>query len=113
MHYVYIFRSYIEYLESQQWCNRSRLRCFGSLEFGGLLPEIFGGRLPERAYIVYDPILGGEKYLKYFKRFAGAKKNIAKTEQFYLKTFDPFLISLFAHTKIRFKNTPLTKVHDN
>ena len=28
----------------------------------------------ERAYIVYDPMLGGEKYLKYFKRFAGAKK---------------------------------------
>ena len=51
------------------------VRCFGSLEFGGLLPEIFGGRLPERAYIVYDPILGGEKYLKYFKRFAGAKKH--------------------------------------
>ena len=27
----------------------------------------------ERAYTVYDPILGGEKYLKYFKRFVGAK----------------------------------------
>ena len=27
----------------------------------------------ERAYTVYDPIVGGEKYLKYFKRFAGAK----------------------------------------
>ena len=24
----------------------------------------------ERAYIVYDPILGGEKFLKNFKRFA-------------------------------------------
>ena len=23
----------------------------------------------ERAYTVYDPILGGERYLKYFKRF--------------------------------------------
>ena len=27
----------------------------------------------ERAYAVYDPILGEEKYLIYFKRFAGAK----------------------------------------
>ena len=27
----------------------------------------------ERAYTVYDPILGEEKYLIYFKRFAGAK----------------------------------------
>ena len=27
----------------------------------------------ERAYTVNDPILGGEKYLKYFKHFAGAK----------------------------------------
>ena len=27
----------------------------------------------ERAYTLYDPVLGGEKYLKYFTRFAGAK----------------------------------------
>ena len=27
----------------------------------------------ERTYTVYDPILGEEKYLIYFKRFAGAK----------------------------------------
>ena len=27
----------------------------------------------ERVYTVYDPILGEEKYLIYFKRFAGAK----------------------------------------
>ena len=27
----------------------------------------------ERAFTVYDPILGEEKYLIYFKRFAGAK----------------------------------------
>ena len=27
----------------------------------------------ERAYTVYDPILGEEKYLIYLKRFAGAK----------------------------------------
>ena len=27
----------------------------------------------ERAYTVYDPMLGEEKYLIYFKRFAGAK----------------------------------------
>ena len=27
----------------------------------------------ERAYTTYDPVLGEEKYLKYFKRFAGAK----------------------------------------
>ena len=27
----------------------------------------------ERAYTVYDLILGGEKYLKPFKRFAGVK----------------------------------------
>ena len=54
----------------------------------------------ERAYIVYYPILGEEMYLKYFKRFAGAK-NLAKTEQFDLKIFDSILIALFAHTKIR------------
>ena len=64
----------------------------------------------ERAYIVYDPMLGGEKYLKYFKRFAGAK-NLAKTEQFDLKTFDPISISLFAHTKIRSKNTPPAELY--
>ena len=27
----------------------------------------------ERAYTTDDPVLGEEKYLKYFKRFAGAK----------------------------------------
>ena len=27
----------------------------------------------EPAYTIYDPVLGGEKLLKYFKRFAGAK----------------------------------------
>ena len=26
----------------------------------------------ERAYPIYDPVIGGEKYLKCFKRFAGA-----------------------------------------
>ena len=63
----------------------------------------------ERAYIVYDPIVGGGKYLKNFKRFAGAK-NLATTEQFDLNTFDPFSISLFAHTKIRSKITPPSRV---
>ena len=33
----------------------------------------FCGGEGERAYTVYDPILGEEKYLIYFKRFAGAK----------------------------------------
>ena len=59
----------------------------------------------ERAYIVYDPILGGEKYLKYFKRFTGAE-NLAKADRIDLKTFDPLSISLSAHTTIRSKNTP-------
>ena len=27
----------------------------------------------ERAYTIYDPVLGGEKYLKIFKRFERAK----------------------------------------
>ena len=27
----------------------------------------------ERAFTIYDPVLGGKMYLKYFKRFAGAK----------------------------------------
>ena len=27
----------------------------------------------ERAYTIYDPVLGGEKNIKCFKRFAGAK----------------------------------------
>ena len=48
----------------------------------------------------------GEKYLKYFERFAAGAKNQAKTEQFDLKTFDPFSISLFVPTKIRSKDTP-------
>ena len=38
---------------------------------------VVGAGLPdgegERAYTVYDPILGEEKYPIYFKRFAGAK----------------------------------------
>ena len=68
---------------------------------GGDLCDVEG----ERAYIVYDPIIGWEKYVKLFKRFPGAK-NLAKTEQFDVKSFDPFSILLFAHTKIRSKNNP-------
>ena len=70
---------------------------------------VVGARLLDgegkRAYIVYGPILGGKKNLKYFKRFAGAN-NLAKTVQIDLKTSDIFSILLFAHTKIRSKKTP-------
>ena len=59
----------------------------------------------ERAYIVYDPILG-KKSTEIFLNALQEQKKPAKTEQFDLKTFDPFSISFFAHTKIRSKNTP-------
>ena len=39
----------------------------------------------EREYTIYGPVLVGEKYLKYFKRFAGAKtlqKRINSTSKF-------------------------------
>ena len=55
----------------------------------------------DRASNVYDSILGSEKYLKLFKRIQTFcwSKNLAKTEQFDLKIFDPISISLFAHTR--------------
>ena len=65
----------------------------------------------ERAYAVNDPILGGERYLNYFKRIQTLcrSKNLAKAEQFDLRIFVLFSISLFAHTKIPSQNTPPVK----
>ena len=63
----------------------------------------------ERAYFICDPVLGGEKYLRYFKRLQ--EQEPRKNGKFDLKTFDPFLISLFAHTKIRSKNSPPSRLY--
>ena len=55
-------------------------------------------------HTLYDPILVGKKYLKVLN----ASRSKIRTEQFDLKIFDAFFISLFDQTKIRYQNTPPT-----
>ena len=40
----------------------------------------------ERAYPIYDPVLGGEKYLKFFERFARAKSLQKRNNRITTKT---------------------------